>query len=105
MGCLSVSASRIGNGVACDAFRLGEGIHVNVHKISKPILCKAEILNERLNISVSRLGDRLNVSASLICTVNKSAFLSVVPDVLWLSPDMLASADFDIISNVEWIIN
>lgn len=83
MRCLSVSASRIG----------------------KPILCEAEVLNERLNVSVSRLEERLNVSAHLVCTINKSAFLSVVPDVVWLSPDMLASADFDIISNVKWIIN
>ena len=105
MGCLSVSASRIGDGIACDAFRLGEGIHVNAYKISKPILCEAEILNERLNVSVSRLGERLNVSAHLVCTINKSAFLNVIPDTLWLSPDVLASADFDIISNVEWIIN
>ena len=83
MGCLSVSASRIG----------------------KPIRCEAEILNERLNISASRLGERLNVSAHFVCTINNSAFLNVVPDVVWLTPDMLASADFDIISNVNWVID
>lgn len=104
MGCLSVSASRIGNGISCDAFRIGEGIHANASRIGKPIQCGAEILNKKLNVSVSRLGERLNVSAHLVCTINNSAFLNVVPDVVWLTPDMLASADFDIISNVNWVI-
>ena len=83
MGCLYVSALRLG----------------------KPLLCEAELLNERLNVSVSRLGGKLNVSTHLVCTVNKTSFLNVVPDVVWLSPDELASADFDIISNVKWVIN
>lgn len=104
MGCLSVSASRIGNGISCDAFRIGEGIHVNANKIGKSIQCEAEILNKKLNISVSRLGERLNVSTHLICTINKSAYLNVNPDYVWLTPDMLSSGEFDIISNVNWNI-
>ena len=82
-GCLSVSAWRIGD---------------NVHFV-------VDSLNPTLNVSASRLGERLKVSAHHICTVNKASFLNVVPDVVWLSPDELASADFDIISNVEWVIN
>ena len=105
MGCLSVSASRIGNGISCDAFRIGEGVHADASRIDNPIHCEAELLNERLNVSASILGERLNVSAHLVCTINRSAFLNVVPDVLWLSSDELASADFDIISNVKWVIN
>ena len=105
MGCLSVSASRIGSDIVCEAFRLNEGFNVTACRVGYPINCEAELLNERLNVSVSRLGERLDVSASLICTLNKSAFLNVIPDTLWLTPDMLASADFDIISNVKWVIN
>ena len=82
MGCLSISALRI-----------GEGIHANANRIGKPIQCEAEILNKRLNIS-----------AHLVCTINKSAFLNVVPDVVWLTPDML-SGEFDIYSNVVWRID
>ena len=83
MGCLSVSASRIG----------------------KPIQCKVEVLNEKLNVTISRLGERLNVSAHFICTINKSPFLNVTPNIVWLSPDELASVDFNIISNVNWVID
>ena len=105
MGCLNVSASRIGNGVSCDAFKINEGIHVSVHRIGKSIQCEAETLNETLNVSAFRLGEKLNVSAHIICTVNKSAYLNAIPDTLWLTPDMLASAEFEIISNVSWTIN
>ena len=104
-GCLSVSAWRLGESIVCNAYEVGSRIEVSASRVGSGINCKAESLNSILNISTSRLGERLNVSAHHICTVNKASFLNVVPDVIWLSPDELASADFDIISNVKWFID
>lgn len=72
VGCLSVSAYRVGQGIVVGANRIGKGLLVN---------------------------------CSIICTVNKSAYLYVDPNVLWLTPEMLSDAKFDITSNVNWNID
>lgn len=104
MGCLSVSANRIGKCIKCNANSICQGIEVSAYRIGKGIHCEAEILNEMLNVSASRIGKRIQVDAHIICTLNKSAYLNAIPDTLWLTPDILASADFEIISNVNWNI-
>ena len=54
--------------------------------------------------SITRVGQGLSGSVTLVCSVNKDAYLRVVPDVVWLTPDML-SGEFDIYSNVVWKID
>ena len=82
VGCLSVSTSRI-----------GKGIKANV-----------TLLNEGLYVSTSRIGKGLIVDCSIVCTINKTDYLYVDPTILWLTPDMLANADFNITSNTSWTI-
>ena len=81
-GCLSVSAYKVG-----DTFKV-----------------EANPINKELNISARPIGKKIIVTCSLICTINKSAYLNVNPDYVWLAPDMLSSGEFDIISNVNWNI-
>ena len=81
-GCLSVSAYRLGSRIKVSASNLNDNIKISVRPISKKII----------------------VTCSLICTINKSAYLNVNPDYVWLTPDMLSSGEFDIISNVNWNI-
>lgn len=82
-GCLSVSA-----------YRLGGNLCVIANKNCSDVL----------NLSVRPIGKKVIVTCSLICTINKSAYLNVNPDYVWLTPDMLSSGEFDIISNVNWSI-
>ena len=87
LGCLSVSAWRADNPLSVTASR-------------------ADVLEkDGLEVSAWRVGCGLKVTAGIICSVNKDAYLRVVPDVVWLSPDELASAEFDIYSNVVWKID
>lgn len=53
---------------------------------------------------ISRIGNGLRGCASLVCSINKDAYLRVVPDIVWLTPDML-TGEFDIYSNVIWNID
>ena len=57
-----------------------------------------------IEISAKRIDSKISISCSLICTINKSAYLHVNPNYVWLTPDMLSSGEFDIISNVNWNI-
>ena len=81
-GCLTVSAFRVGRKVSVSASNIGDGIKVSVKPIDK----------------------RVVVSCSLICTINNTPYLNVNPDYVWLTPDILSSGEFDIISNVDWNI-
>lgn len=82
MSCLSGSLTRIGGELTGELLRLGNG----------------------LSGSLTRKGERLTGYISIVCTSNRSAYLTVQPDVVWLTPDMI-SGEFDIFSNVKWSIN
>ncbi|MBQ2855499.1 MAG: hypothetical protein IJE78_00450 [Bacteroidaceae bacterium] len=88
IGCLSGSVTRVGDGLRGRISRIGSDG------------------NETFGLSgsVTRVGDGLRGYASLVCSTNKDAYLRVVPDVVWLTPDML-SGEFDIYSNVVWRID
>lgn len=73
---------------------IDECISVSCREIKTPIHVDCKCLDEKVN-----------VSCSIVCSINTDSFLRVNPDVLWLTPDMLASSEFNIVSNVNWVIN
>ena len=60
--------------------------------------------NFGLSGRITRVGSDITGYVSLVCSVNKDAYLRVSTDVVWLTPDML-SEEFDIYSNVVWKID
>lgn len=68
------------------------------------IECSVSVLNTHINVSVMDVTPKLNVSGNLVCSVSGKIYLRVVPNVVWLTPDML-SGEFDIYSNVVWKID
>lgn len=81
MRCLSGSVTRVGGELFGEVTKIGHELYG----------------------SVTRIGKEFCGSVTLVCSVNKEEYLSVVPDVVWLTPDML-SGEFDIYSNVVWKI-
>ena len=57
-----------------------------------------------LSGSITLVGSELRGCVTLVCSVNKDAYLRVEPDVIWLTPDMIGG-EFDIYSNVVWRID
>lgn len=103
-GCLSVSVYRLGGGMNVSAFKPNAGLSVKSNRIDGKINVSASIVNDRLNVSAKPIGKRIIVTCSLVCSVSKDSYLNVNPDYVWLTPDMLASGEFEIISNVNWNI-
>lgn len=103
MRCLSVSVNRIGNWLNVNSSRLTDALVVSAFKISESIEAVANRIGDDLSASAGILSGQLRVTCSLVCTVEKKFYLDVVPDYVWLSPDML-SGEFDIISNARWEI-
>lgn len=81
MSCLGGSLTRMGERLKGEVLRLGE----------------------ELRGSLTRKGEWLTGYVSVVCTSNRDAYLAVTKDTLWLTPDMIAE-QFDIYSNVKWII-
>lgn len=103
-GCLSVSAYKVGGNPYVIANKNYSDVKVIANKIGDTFKVEANPRNKELNLSVRPIGKKVIVACSLVCTINKSAYLNVNPDYVWLTPDMLSSGEFDIISNVDWNI-
>lgn len=105
IGCLSVSAYRIGGILNVESYKINADIEISAKRIGVKPNITACIIDSKPNITCRPIGKKLVVTCSLVCTVNKAAYLDVKPTYVWLTPDMLSSAEFDIISNTDWIIN
>lgn len=62
-------------------------------------------LDTPIFVSVKPINDKIKVSCSVICSINMTPFVVVNPTYIWLTPEMLASGEFDITSNTDWVIN
>lgn len=69
------------------------------------IKIETSCLNEPLGIKINRVDNILNVYCHKICNAVQSKYLKVVPNIIWLTPDELSTATFDIYSNIVWKIN
>lgn len=105
IGCLSVSAYKIGGGLNVESSKINVDIDVSVKRIGVKPNIIANIIDSKPNVTCKPIRKVLVVTCSLVCTVNKTAYLDVKPNYVWLTPDILSSAEFDIISNTDWIIN
>lgn len=92
MGCLNVKATLLNSPVQVD-FDLLERIS-----------CDAKILNKPLIVTTKNITSKIKINCSIVCSIGDQYYLTVDPDVVWLTRDMLSS-EFNIYSNVSWNIN
>lgn len=94
MSCIDVSIRRIGEDINVSVGKIG-GIEVSCFNAHQPI-----------QVKVRSLYNELNITCGLVCSTGQGYYLRVVPDTVWLSPEEMSSATFDIFSNDTWkIIN
>lgn len=104
IGCLSIVANRIGSDLVVDASKISSDLSASCKRIGNDLDIGAWKIGVMPYISCSKLNKGLKVTCSLVCTVNRDAYLRVEPDYVWLTPEMI-SGEFDIISNVSWVID
>ena len=92
MGCLNIKATLLNLPVVV-GFSLLSGIE-----------CNAWVLNSPLKVTAEKASPNLVVRGHIVCSVGNSSYLRVSTEVIWMTPDML-SAEFEIYSNVDWVIN
>ena len=99
MGCLSIQATRIGDGLRLNAGRLGEGLSLRAEREGEGISVNFLRIGGCPSVAASRKGNGLVVNCSLVCSVGVSLYLEVTPEVLWLVDD---EGIFNVESNTEW---
>lgn len=72
---------------------------------NKHINTSCKLLNNRLAPQVQIVNPKFNVHCGLVCTVNIADFIRVNKDSIYLSRLNNFSADINVITNVEWIID
>lgn len=102
--CLSVSAYRIGRGIEVSSFNSCKEIDIIARRLGDILNVSSSVIGSNVEVAAKPIRYTLVVTCSLICAINKTAYLNVNPDYVWLTPDMLSSGEFDIISNVNWSI-
>ena len=114
MSCLTVTCSRLGDGISASSSRIGEGVtasasllpvaEFNVGRIGEGIEAYVSLMGERLTGLASRIGEGIKATVSIICSLEEFvAFLNVSPDeVQWITDDI--GVFFEVESNVEWIV-
>lgn len=60
---------------------------------------------DSIDMSCRCLDEKINVDCNIVCSINTDSFLRVNPNIMWLTSDMFASSKFNIVSNVNWVIN
>lgn len=83
---------------------IDECISVLCTEIKTPIHVECKGF-DNIDMDCRCLDEKINVSCSVVCSISTGSFLRVNPDIVWLTPDMLASSEFNIVSNVSWVIN
>ena len=73
-------------------------------RIGEELTGEVKRVGNSLSGTLTRIGEELIGYVSLVCTTNRSSYLIISKDTLWLTPDML-SEKFDIYSNVIWKID
>lgn len=102
--CLSVSVYRIGRGIEISSSNSCKEIDIIARRLGDILNVSSSVVGSNVEVTAKPIGHTLVVTCSLICTINKTPYLKVNPDYVWLTPDMLSSGEFDIISNLNWNI-
>ena len=105
IGCLSVSAYKIGGILNVESYKINADIEISAKRIGVKPNIIASVIDTTPIVTCNPIGKKLVVTCSLVCTVNKATYLDVKPNYVWLTPDILSSAEFNVISNTDWIIN
>lgn len=104
MGCLQGSISLLGKRLSGRVGLLSESLQGRATLIGELLSGEATLASRPLRGNAALLGERLRGRVGLVCKVDRTPYLEVKPEVVWLTDINDFMADFDIYSNVEWEI-
>lgn len=103
LGCLVASAWKIGENIRAETERVNTFV-CSAYNDSSSLSIYSSQCGDGLYATTKKVSSGLIVSVSPICTLGKDYYLNVSPNVVWITPDMISDAWFEIQSNVDWSI-
>lgn len=114
MACLNINISRVLSPIKATMSRIGEldAFVTTLHDMSVAVTALSRLsvavtkVASIFNIATSDISERMQVKYSVVCDVpNGGYFLFVEPEIVWLTEANDWSHDFDVKSNVDWVID
>lgn len=79
---------------------------MRVTNIAEHLDMKVSRMGGDLSMDVTDAAEHLRMTCTLVCdSVGSDKYLNVAPTVIWLIPEMLSGGEFNVYSNVDWLIN
>lgn len=115
MACLNINISRVLTpSIKATMSRVGgvSAFATTLHDMSVAVTALSRLnvavtkVASIFNIATSDISERMQVKYSVVCDVpNGGYFLFVEPEIVWLTEANDWSHDFDVKSNVDWVID
>ena len=80
-----------------------KNLNIEYNVIKDDLKISLILLYAKLIVNAICVDTRPKISYNIVCGTSETAYLSVEPDIVWLSPDTLTE-EFKINSNVVWKI-
>lgn len=103
-GCISMSASRVGNPMTFGAQTLPSDLNPSAGRYGRPMSFMTGKVGEEVRIEAKRTGAQMLFSAGLVCSLSMGLHLRVEPEYIWLLPENDFSEDVVVYANVSWTI-
>lgn len=114
MACLNINISSVLSPIKATMSRIGDpdafvtalcNLSVVVTALPRLNIAVTKVASI-FNITTSDVSERMQVKYSVVCDVpNDGYFLIVEPEIVWLTEANDWSHDFDVKSNVDWVID
>lgn len=79
-------------------------LNVSTYTPTEPIRVMCSDIAPDIHVAARKIGKELDVCCSIVCSINNQFFIEVEQVAVWLTHEMLSSAEFNVKSNVNWII-
>ena len=71
---------------------------------NKGIEVQADNVTPDMTIGATRLGDRPKITCGIVCSTNDDFYINVEQEAVWLTHELYSWGEFNVESNVMWII-
>ena len=103
VGCLTASASRATEPIVVQSRGITPMLFVTISS-NDGIEVKANSVTPDVLVGINRLGERLNITCGIVCSTNDDFYIKVEQEAVWLTHGLYSWGEFNVESNVMWII-
>lgn len=102
--CITAASRRVDEPLIACAKVAIDPLVANTRSICEPIVAKTNRVDKPLTASSQRVDKPLVAHSRIVCIISSICYLRIEPQTVWLAESNDYSANVDVFSNVDWII-